>query len=490
MNLLDKVVSVFSPEAGVKRAAARSMLDQYREREYAAAQHGRRNKAWRARSTSANVEVGGALRALRDRARAFVRDRWAGQRILDVLVSHVVGTGILVVADTGSDRADKAFNSSFEEWQEICDAEGVLNFGAHQALSVRSMVEGGEDVTRFIDLSISEANGTVPFRLLGLEGDCIDSSRDRIDGSGSRLGVELGDWGRRLGLWLHREHPGDAYASPVGGSSLVEWDDLCHIYRPLRRGQIRGLSWFAPLLLSANEIQDLMEAAIVQARTQASFAGFMKRQPGGMAVLGGEKDDKGKSITRIEPGMIVDIGESDITFANPSSQSAFAETYIAGMQAMAAGAGLTYDQLTGDLRQSNYSSLRAGKIEFRRLVEQIQWHILGPRLCMPIARRFTDRAILSGRLQRRRDGYRTRLVMPANEPIDPKKDLEADILAVRSGRMSPQDFISGWGNDWRTVVNDFKAFFAFADDQKIVLDIDPRRPVNGSQKPADPPPQE
>lgn len=188
--------------------------------------------------------------------------------------------------------------------------------------------------------------------------------------------------------------------------------------------------------------------------------------------------------------MIVDIGESDITFANPSSQSAFAETYIAGMQAMAAGAGLTYDQLTGDLRQSNYSSLRAGKIEFRRLVEQIQWHILGPRLCMPIARRFTDRAILSGRLQRRRDGYRTRLVMPANEPIDPKKDLEADILAVRSGRMSPQDFISGWGNDWRTVVNDFKAFFAFADDQKIVLDIDPRRPVNGSQKPADPPPQE
>lgn len=285
MNLLDKVVSVFSPEAGVKRAAARSMLDQYREREYAAAQHGRRNKAWRARSTSANVEVGGALRALRDRARAFVRDRWAGQRILDVLVSHVVGTGILVVADTGSDRADKAFNSSFEEWQEICDAEGVLNFGAHQALSVRSMVEGGEDVTRFIDLSISEANGTVPFRLLGLEGDCIDSSRDRIDGSGSRLGVELGDWGRRLGLWLHREHPGDAYASPVGGSSLVEWDDLCHIYRPLRRGQIRGLSWFAPLLLSANEIQDLMEAAIVQARTQASFAGFMKRQPGGWPYL-------------------------------------------------------------------------------------------------------------------------------------------------------------------------------------------------------------
>ncbi|WP_313194611.1 phage portal protein [Shinella zoogloeoides] len=490
MNLLDKFVSVFAPEAGVRRAAARSMLDQYREREYAAAQHGRRNKAWRARSTSAGVEVGGALRALRDRSRAFVRDRWAGQRILDVLTSHVVGTGILVVADTGSDRADKAFRLAFEEWQEGCDAEGVMNFGAHQALSVRSMVEGGDTVTRFIDLPMSAAEGSVPFRLLGLEGDHIDTARDRSGGGSTRLGVELGEWGSRRGLWLHREHPGDAYASPVGGSSLIDWGDLCHLYRPLRWGQIRGISWFAPILISANEIQDLMEAAIVQARTQASFAGFIHRQPGGMGVLAGEKDDKGKLVTRIEPGMIADIGDAEITFANPSSQSAFAETYVAGMQAMAAGAGLTYDQMTGDLRQANYSSLRAGKIEFRRLVEQIQWHIVGPRLCMPVARRFTDRAILAGRLARRRDGYRFRLVMPANEPIDPKKDLEADILAVRSGRMPPQDFISAWGNDWRTVVSDFQSFFAFADQNNVVLDIDPRRPANGNQQPPERPPQE
>ena len=489
MNILDKFVSVFSPETGVRRAAARTVLDQYRERDYASAQSGRRNRSWRARSTSANVEVGGALSTLRNRARAFVRDKWMGTRILDVLSSHVVGTGILVVADTGSDRADKAFNLAFEEWQERCDVEGVLNFGAHQALAVRSMVEGGDCVTRMIDLQMSEADGTVPFRLQGLEGDSIDTTRDRLAGGNVRLGVELGEWGKRKGLWLFKDHPGDSYASVVQGSSQVDWGDLCHLYRHLRFGQVRGISWFAPILMTANEIQDLMEAAIVQARTQASFAGFMSRQPGGMSVLGGEKDDKGQKITKIEPGMIVDIGESDITFANPSSQSAFAETYIAGMQAMAAGAGLTYDQMTGDLRQANYSSLRAGKIEFRRLVEQIQWHIVGPRLCMPVARRFADRAVIAGKLPRRKDGYRCRLVTPAVEPIDPKKDLEADILAVRSGRMPPQEFMSSWGNDWRTVVADFKQFFAFADENGIVLDIDPRRPQNG-QAPRNDQPQE
>ena len=51
-------------------------------------------------------------------------------------------------------------------------------------------------------------------------------------------------------------------------------------------------------------------------------------------------------------------------------------------------AGLTYDQVSGDLTQANYSSLRAGKIEFRRLCEQVQYGMLIPMLVRPIAERF------------------------------------------------------------------------------------------------------
>lgn len=484
MNLIDKTIGFFSPAAGVKRAAARQVLDQYAERDYAAAKRGRRNRGWMGRNTSANNEVGAALATIRDRAREFVRDKWAGQRILDVLTSHVVGTGIVTVCNSGSDKIDNEFQLAFEEWQEICDVEGVMSNGAHQAMSLRAMAEGGESVTRFIDLTMSEANGSVPFRLLGLEGDQIDGTRDdQVGDTGTRLGVQLGEWGRREGLWLFKDHPSEKPHMPRFSSSMIDWNDVCHLYRPLRWGQVRGISWFAPILLTASEAQDLIEAAIIQARTQASFAGFIKRQPGGMAVLGSKTDDKGKPVTKIEPGMIADIGEADITFANPSSQSAFAETYLSAMQAMAAGAGLTYDQLTGDLRQANYSSLRAGKIEFRRLVEQIQHHIMGPRLCMPIARRFIDRAIIAGKLTAKREDYRLELIMPANEPIDPKKDLEADILAVRAGRMTPQDFIAAWGRDARKTVKDFKSFFDLIDGEKVAFDIDPRKPANGQRPP-------
>lgn len=489
MNVLDKVISFFNPVSGVQRAAARQSLENYREREYAAAQFGRRNKGWRSRGTSATTEVAAAMSTLRDRSRDFVRNGWAGQRILDVLTSHVIGTGILSVPNTGSDRADNRYRLLREEWERSSDVERVLDYGGQQALALRSMVEGGDSVVRLLPIKLEQAGRTVPLRLLGLEGDLIDTSRDSVVAASDnvRLGVKLGEWNAREGLYLHPSHPGDGGMSyGKDSSNLVAWDDLCHLYRPLRLGQIRGISWFSPILLSSKEIQDLMEAAIVQQRTQASFGGFIKRPPGSANPLAPKRAEDGTKVTRIEPGQIQDIGDADIVFANPSSQSVFGEAYKAGLQAMAAGAGLTYDQLTGDLTQANYSSLRAGKIEFRRLVEQIQWLIFVPSVCRKVDNRFEEYAIMSGKLPPRRDGYRVDYVMPAIEPIDPKKDLEADILAVRSGRMSPQSFISAWGQDWRQVVTDFDAFFKFADANSVPLDIDPRRPAGGARQAAAP----
>jgi capsid protein len=127
------------------------------------------------------------------------------------------------------------------------------------------------------------------------------------------------------------------------------------------------------------------------------------------------------------------------------------------------------------LRQANYSSLRAGKIEFRRLIEQLQWLTIIPQCHKRIAEGWVQRAVLEGVLPPRRDGYRWTFVTPANEPIDPKKDLEADVMAVRAGRMSPQEFIASWGRDWREVVGSFSSFLAEVDAAGLVFDIDPRR---------------
>lgn len=113
------------------------------------------------------------------------------------------------------------------------------------------------------------------------------------------------------------------------------------------------------------------------------------------------------------------------------------------------------------------------------MIEQFQWSCFVPMVCRKVDRKFEDLAILADRLPRLDGGYPVDHIMPGIEPIDPLKDLQADILAVRSGRMSPQEFISAWGRDWRKVVKDFDAFFKFADANNVPLDIDPRRPAGG-----------
>jgi len=68
------------------------------------------------------------------------------------------------------------------------------------------------------------------------------------------------------------------------------------------------------------------------------------------------------------------------------------------LHAIAAGVGLTYELLTGDLSQVNYSSIRAGLIEFRRRMEALQWQLLVPGLCQPVWRRFVLAAQAAGKL--------------------------------------------------------------------------------------------
>lgn len=472
MNALDRLLSYFAPRYALRRSFARAAL-----RSYDGAGYGRRRHGFGgARGGSANVAVGARLALLRDRARDLVRNTPHGHALVDTMVRHVVGTGITPVWNTGSDRLDRQVGALWDEWCARAGAEGEHDFYADQALAVRAMIEGGEALVRFVDLPRAE-DARVPLRVQLLEGDCIDSSRDgTIGGRRVRLGVALGPWNRREGYFLFTDHPGESLASL--SSAFVDRDLVRHLYRPLRIGQLRGVTWLAPVLLAANDLHELMQATIVKAAIEASFAGFIINEAGAPSPLPEKVNAQtGEREMLPEPGMMVELkAGQDIKFAAPPGSTQFEAVAVHTLQAMAIGIGCTYDQATGDLRQANYSSLRAGKIEFRRLIEQIQWHVVVPRLCEPVAERFIARAVLAGTLRARAEGYPRDWVPPANEPIDPKKDLEADILAVRAGRLSPQEFIGQWGRDWRRVIAASADFWAAADALALELDIDGRRP--------------
>ncbi|GJD65167.1 phage portal protein [Methylobacterium frigidaeris] len=476
-----KALAWVAPRAALARAQALGLVEDARA--YDGAKTGRRGESFTDRNSSANVEIGAVLGRLRNRSRDLARNTPAGRRVLDIRTGHAIGTGIIAVPDNGSDRVDNAAKQEWDDWCPTADIEGILDFAGLQKSAHSAMLEGGDSVIRRVPRRL-DGGQRVPLKLKVLEGDYIDAFRDRavFEGHVSRLGVTLGDWDERTGYWLHPEHPGElTYRGTAYVSKWVPAGDVIHLFHPLRPGQVRGVPVFTPVLLNARDAADLFDAVLMKAKTEACLSLFVKTTGDQAASLGAVVKESGTArrlLERLAPGMIgyLNPGE-DVVTVNPSSAGQFEPVYLAAQMAFAAGTGVTYDQLTGDLRQANYSSLRAGKIEGRRLTEQEQELILVPQMMRRVTGWFTDAAILSGALKPRKAGYRWKYIMPAVEPIDPLKDLQADILAVRSGRLSPQEFLGSWGQDWRKGLADTADFFRVLDalPGDLVLDIDPRR---------------
>jgi len=506
-NWIDKTIGYFSPKRGLARARARNAM-----RMYEGATAGRRTTSFRGRATSANTEIAQGIGNLRDRARDLVRNTPHGPRLLDIMCSHIIGTGIRPVSATGKDKLDDRIERLWKDWQDAAGIEGLLSFYAQQELGVRSMIQDGEVVLRMIDQRLKDAPTAVQMQIQMLEGDHIDTTRDGVTGAlpqelaalapettRTRIGVGLGEFDRRTGLWLYPYHPGEQTtaitASDIYTSKFVKADELIHLYSMKRPGQVRGISWMAPMIMTARDIADLMDAIVVKSKIEACFAGFVTTQgdDGDVFEESGLPQDTSLSnpnalMSTLEPGTLKQLRPGqDIKFAQPSGTSQVDSVLMFNLMAMAAGVGCTYDQLSGDLRGANYSSLRAGKIDFRALVEQIQELTVIPRLCKPVWERFIARAILAGELKERSGGYPVEWVTPAWQSINPKFDEDAEQRSVRAGRMTPQQYMAGWGGNWRRNIRAFREFYDYMDENQVALEIDVRNYTRaGSKQPVPP----
>ena len=198
------------------------------------------------------------------------------------------------------------------------------------------------------------------------------------------------------------------------------------------------------------------------------------------ALLGGRIGANGTTRREsFEPGMIAYMkpGES-VTFADPKASGGYGEYMGIQLHAIAAGLGVTYEQLTGDLSQVNYSSYRAGHLEFRALAERQRWQLMINQFCAPVWRRFMSVGFAAGAL--RRPDVRAEWVAPPWQSIDPVKEADADLTLMRAGLKTLRDALTERGKDFAEWLPEMAETNAALDTAGIVLDSDPRqRSKNG-----------
>ena len=384
------------------------------------------------------------------RARALVANNPLAASGADTWVSALVGTGIKPQSTHPAADVRAALNAAFERWTDEADAEGVADLYGLQALAARRLVVDGESFATFAH----DANGGLRIRLLDAEQ--VDPALHREIGEDSRIvaGVEFDSQGRRLAYHAFRERPGLPLGTMLDTVRLPA-EDVCHLFRPDVPGQVRGLSWFAPTLLRLADYDAASDAQLMRQKIAALLTGFITDPNGQPADFTGEGDGMGNLDGGLEPGSLkVLLPGQDIRFSDPATIGAEVIDYLKmTAREIAAGLGVPYEALTGDLSGTNYSSIRAGLVEFRRRVEAIQHNVLVFQLCRPTWRRFVTTEILSGRLaapgfERNPEPWLgARWITPRQEWVDPKKDAEAEIAAIGAGLMSRRQAVAARGYD-------------------------------------------
>jgi lambda family phage portal protein len=423
-NLLDDVIGIFNPSAALKRVRARAALNVVRS--FDGAKSGRRTEGWQTGATSANAEITPALSKLRNRSRDLVRNNPYAVKAINSIVANTIGTGITVKLSEGQDVWDK--------WVEECDADGQLDFYGQQALVDRTLEESGECLVRF-RYRLPSDGLIVPLQLQVLEPDYLDSLKTETLKSGGWIqnGIEYDPLGRRAAYWLYTQHPGEL--SPILNnliSKRVLAEDILHIYRKTRPGQARGVPRLAPVMLKMRDLDDYEEAELVRKGVEACYAAFIT-SPDAAETLGTTtSDSNNREVETLSAGMVSYLkpGE-EVSFGTPSAVQGFSEYLTSQLHAISAGAGVTHEQMTGDLSGVNYSSIRAGTLEFRRTVDMDRWHTIIPMLCKPVVRAFAKSAYLANKIK---SPNVTQEWTPTRwDWVDPVKDITGELLEMASG---------------------------------------------------------
>lgn len=481
LNILERAIASLAPTYAYNRCRARKALDLMLA--YDGAAHSRRTAGWkRAGPASANTEARPAITALRERSRDLARNNAYGARAISMIRNSMVGAGVIPVFKSKNKAKCRQLNELWQEWGEFgtqADFDGRGNIYSLMGLMARTMAESGECIA--LRHFVSGGRRRIPLEIQVLEPDHIDSSHDthaRMRGQPfSCLGIEFDARGKRAGYWLYDVHPGEGVS--MACPKLVPEREVIHLFRRDRPEQIRGIPWLAPCLMRLKDLDDYEDAQLLRQKIAACFCAFITDVDGTASA-----SDDDEELERLEPGRIdkLPVGRG-ITFASPPGAENYDSYTRQVLRGIAVGTGLTYEMLSGDYSQVNFTSGRMGKADFWPELDMWQWQVFIPQALAKIGEWFLDAAELGGFDTK---GVHVDWVPPRRELVDPTKEIPALCKSVRSGFTSRQQTVRELGYDPEAIEAEITEDNANADEKGLIFDSDARKTNNGGQAQAEP----
>lgn len=464
------------------------------QRMYAAAKPSRLRSDFNPTDGSADSELVSSLTSMRSRSRSLIRDSSFAKRAQNLVALNVIGNGIGIQGAVKNTRGQMhtTINGEVEElwkyWTEgaHCHKGRRLAFALMERWCMIQVFAAGECLIR---LHPDDQGAGVPLSLELIEAERLadEFTSPHVsseNGNEVRMGVEVDQYFAPTAYYIRDRHPNEVRFRP-GANQLrrIPADQIIHLALVDRWPQTRGEPWLHATISRVSDMDGYVESELYRARGQAALHGAIETPED--AASFGELNSDGSATMDLEPGVLKRLNPGEkLNMAAPNSPNPQLDGFMRFLiREMAAGASVSYESLSRDYSQSNYSSSRLALLDDRDIWRFFQsWFITDFR--QKIHRKFMDQAVLAGALRSvRMDAY-------ADHPrwfqavrykprgwtwVDPTKEVEAYRNAVKAGFTTVTDVIAATagGQDIEDVLDTREQELKDMEAKGLVFDTSP-----------------
>lgn len=438
--------------------------------------------SWRPMREHPDSEIGEARDVVTARARDLARNNGWAAGAVQKEVDAVVGAQFRPTAEPdwralGIDRdtakevalqMDAAWRAWADDPRLLADATRAHSFGGMAGLAYRSYAVDGDALGV---LHWEEGDRPFATQLRVLDADLLSNPNNVMDGPDMRGGVELDAQGASLAYHFRTEHEFALWSARRAWTwqrieRETSWGRpvVVHFFDKVRDGQTRGISRFAPIL-DALKMEDKFSRVELQAAVLSAILGVFvtsSMDPETVAEMLTESPAEFDRYQMRRLGLhdavkprfgnvripVLPPGDAITTVKAERPSANFNEFEGAVLRRIAAGWGISYEQLAADWSKVNYSSARAALIEIwrgltaRRIAFAQRW-------CQPVRLALLEEAVDRGMIRLPRgapDFYdaigpwcRAKWIGPGRGYVDPVKEAQAAALRVSLGLSTMED---------------------------------------------------
>lgn len=472
--------------------------------------------AWQPPIMSADAEILPDMDIMVGRGRDTARNNPIIANAVSTTKNSVVGDRYLLnakphLAALGA-GFDEAWEEAFQEEVETkfglyaesmareVDAEGIKTLTDIVRLGVGSVVVGGEF------LATLEWVPDDPMRVFSTAVQCVDPERlsnpfHTYDTASLRGGVERDARGRVVAYHIRTRHPNDHYATD--GDEGMAWKRVpaakpwgrpmvLHVFEQKRPDQTRGIADLSAALREMRMTAKFQDMALQNAILRATFAASIESELPSAEIFqkmgSGSSGDLAKDAGEYSMGFLQRLGRytqtgrsnmingAKIPHFFPGTKLNFHQMGDGGplgtdfenslLRKIAAALGISYEELSKNFSDTNYSSARAAMAQTWKSTRAMKRGV-ADRIASTVYRAWLEEAVNTGQIVNlpaaaRRPGWLYHgqnfdalagcdWIGASRGQIDELKETQAAALRLSKGMSTQEEECARLGLDWRVV---------------------------------------